>query len=98
WKWTSKASKKGARTAHDFVIDGVPMKWNGTTKDWISSRTSAEEVGSIHTLQGYDLNYAGVIIGPDLRFDPETQRLYVDRAHYHDTRGKASNRKRDQVT
>ena len=95
WKWTSKASKKGARTAHDFVIDGVPMKWNGTTKDWISSRTSAEEVGSIHTLQGYDLNYAGVIIGPDLRFDPETQRLYVDRAHYHDTRGKASNRKRD---
>lgn len=98
WKWTSRASKKEARTAHDFMIDGVPLKWNGTTKDWIGSRTSAEEVGSIHTLQGYDLNYAGVIIGPDLRFDPETQRLYVDRAHYQDTKGKASNRKRDQVT
>ena len=95
---SSRVEQDGWRTAHDFVIDGVPLKWNGTTKDWIGSRTSAEEVGSIHTLQGYDLNYAGVIIGPDLHFDPETQRLYVDRAHYQDTKGKASNRKRDQVT
>ncbi|WP_144790340.1 DUF2075 domain-containing protein [Kocuria palustris] len=98
WDWTSKSSKKDKRTPHDFVIDDVPLKWNGTTEDWINSRTSAEEVGSIHTLQGYDLNYAGVIIGPDLRFDPGTQRLYADRDHYRDTKGKASNRKRGQVT
>lgn len=98
WDWTSRASKKEKRIAHDFVIDGVELTWNGTTSDWLGSRTSADEVGSIHTLQGYDLNYAGVIIGPDLRFDPQTQRLYVDRDHYRDKKGKASNRKRDQET
>lgn len=98
WDWTSRASLKEKRTAHDFVIDGVPLKWNSTTKDWINTRDSAEEVGSIHTMQGYDLNYAGVIIGPDLRFDPEAQRLYVDRDHYRDKKGKASNRKRGQET
>ena len=35
---------------------------------------AAEEVGSIHTVQGYDLNYSGVIIGGDLRRDPATVR------------------------
>lgn len=98
WDWTSRASRKEKRTAHDFVIDGVALTWNGTTSDWLGSRTSADEVGSIHTLQGYDLNYAGVIIGPDLRFDPQTQRLYADRDHYRDKKGKASNRKRGQET
>lgn len=98
WDWTSRTALKEKQTGHDFVIDGVPLKWNGTTKDWINARNSAEEVGSIHTLQGYDLNYAGVIIGPDLRYNPENQRLYVDRDHYRDKKGKASNRKRGQIT
>ncbi|MCO7202147.1 DUF2075 domain-containing protein [Microbacterium sp. CnD16-F] len=50
------------------------------------------EVGSIHTVQGYDLNYAGVIIGPDLRFDTVSGRLFVDRASCHDTKGKENNK------
>ena len=42
-------------------------------------------------MQGYDLNYAGVIIGPDLRFDPIEGRLFVDRASYFDKKGKENN-------
>lgn len=66
--------------------------------DWIASKTSLEEVGSIHTVQGYDLNYAGVIIGGDLRIDPETGLLVADRKNYFDTKGKANNRTRGQTT
>lgn len=50
---------------------------------------SSGEVGSIHTLQGYDLNYAGVIIGPDIEVD-EHGFLRANRAHYADKRGKAN--------
>jgi DUF2075 family protein len=42
-------------------------------------------------VQGYDLNYAGVIIGPDLRFDTTTGRIVVDRASYFDKKGKEAN-------
>ena len=50
-----------------------------------------EEVGSIHTVQGYDLNYAGVIIGADLGFDPVTQKMVFNRENYHDKKGKENN-------
>ena len=49
-------------------------------------------MGSIHTTQGYDLNYAGVIIGPDLRYDPIRRRMRVNRDSYFDTKGKANNK------
>jgi DUF2075 family protein len=42
-------------------------------------------------VQGYDLNYAGVIIGPDLRYDASERRLVVDRGSYFDTKGKENN-------
>jgi DUF2075 family protein len=42
-------------------------------------------------VQGYDLNFAGVIIGPDLRFDPESQRMVFDRSNYFDKKGMENN-------
>lgn len=87
WPWNSK--KDSAAT--DIEIDGIELQWNQTQKDWINSTTSVFEVGSIHTVQGYDLNYAGVIIGPDLRFDVEQDRIVFDRAHYFDKKGKENN-------
>ncbi|MEV7964164.1 DNA/RNA helicase domain-containing protein [Oerskovia paurometabola] len=84
WPWASKKN----RTAHDIEIDGLQLFWNRTDKDWINSPTSREEVGSIHTVQGYDLNYAGVIIGPDLTYDPVEQRLKAVRDSYFDKKGK----------
>lgn len=51
------------------------------------SPNAAKEVGSIHTVQGYDLDYAGVIIGPDLRYDQDANRFNFDRTHYFDKKG-----------
>jgi DUF2075 family protein/predicted GIY-YIG superfamily endonuclease len=87
WEWRSKVDPQ----RHDIEIDGVKLWWNRTATDWINSDTSAEEVGSIHTVQGYDLNYAGVIIGNDLTFDPETRKFSFNRDSYFDKKGKENN-------
>ena len=47
-------------------------------------------VGCIHTIQGYDLNYVGVIIGPELSYDPVAKRLVFDKQKYMDINGKRS--------
>nr|WP_157311354.1 DNA/RNA helicase domain-containing protein [Microbacterium sp. MAH-37] len=82
WDWMSRRDP----AAYDIEIDGERMRWNSTDKDWINSPGSLDEVGSIHTVQGYDLNYAGVIIGPDLRVvDGE---IVADWDAYRDKKGK----------
>jgi hypothetical protein len=87
WAWKSKNDP----TARDIELDGRQLRWNTTATDWIASKTSIDEVGSIHTVQGYDLNYAGVIIGDDLQWDENAQRLVVDRDSYFDKKGKENN-------
>ncbi|GAA4916202.1 DNA/RNA helicase domain-containing protein [Nesterenkonia rhizosphaerae] len=87
WKWVSKKDSE----AKDIELDGYGLQWNRTAKDWINSKTSLNEVGSIHTVQGYDLNYAGVLIGPDLRYDEVQQRIVFSRDNYFDTKGKENN-------
>lgn len=89
WDWKSRNNA----AAFDIEVGNRKFRWNKTQKDWINSSGSIDEVGSIHTVQGYDLNYAGVIIGPDLRFDPVEQRLYIHRASYFDKKGKENNPK-----
>ena len=59
--------------------------------DWVNSATSLDEMGSIHTIQGYDLNVAGVVIGRDLRYDRDARRIRFDRTQYRDRNGKANN-------
>jgi len=87
WEWKTKTDK----TAYDIEIDGCRLRWNSVATDWIAAPKSLDEVGSIHTVQGYDLNYAGVIIGPDLRYDAVNGSLFVDRGSYFDKKGKENN-------
>ncbi|PZQ88270.1 MAG: AAA family ATPase [Leifsonia xyli] len=87
WDWRSRHDP----AAHDIELDGLRLRWNRTATDWINSPGSVDEVGSIHTVQGYDLNYAGVIIGPDLRYDAESGRIVASRENYRDKKGKENN-------
>lgn len=84
WKWESKNDRARA----DLVFGDIELQWNSTDVDWVDSPRSVDEVGSIHTIQGYDLNYAGVIIGRDLRYDVRTGQIVFDRNQYFDRRGK----------
>ena len=94
WKWHSRKDK----SKYDIEIDGLKFRWNQRQVDWINSPTSAQEVGSIHTVQGYDLNYAGVIFGQDLQRDPQTGKLFAVRKNYFDARGKNNNTLRNRPT
>lgn len=89
WPWNSK----GDKSKFDIEIEGIQLFWNRTAVDWVNSKTSHEEVGSIHTIQGYDLNYAGVIIGSDLSFDVAKSCVTFNRKNYYDVKGKANNPK-----
>jgi len=68
WKWPSKQNP----VPYDIVMEefGYRRRWN-LQKDgslWIVAPNSVQEVGCIHTCQGLELDYVGVIIGPDLIF------------------------------
>ncbi|KAB1656978.1 DUF2075 domain-containing protein [Pseudoclavibacter sp. CFCC 11306] len=87
WPWNSKNDK----SVPDIVEDGVALQWNWAQTDWIASPHAIDQVGSIHTVQGYELNYAGVIIGRDLQLDRSTGRLMFSRDDYYDKKGKENN-------
>lgn len=53
----------------------------------MNSPNALNEVGCIHTIQGYDLNYAGVIIGGDLVFDETQGRIVARKEEYYDSNG-----------
>ncbi len=89
WDWNSRNDESGL--VKDISIEGLDLVWNRARKDWVSSEGSPDEVGSIHTVQGYDLNYCGVIIGRDLQFDPLSQKIIFSRDDYKDTKGKENN-------
>lgn len=90
WKWVSKSKPH----LNDISIGELSMPWNRAERDWVNSATSIDEVGSIHTIQGYDLNYAGVIIGRDIQFDETNQRIIFSRANYFDRKGFENNPRR----
>ncbi|HUZ92690.1 MAG TPA: DNA/RNA helicase domain-containing protein, partial [Candidatus Paceibacterota bacterium] len=66
WDWISKTNSN----AKDIVIPEYKfeMKWNLASDGnlWIRKPEAVSEIGCIHTCQGLDLDYVGVIVGPDL--------------------------------
>ena len=77
-----------AHGLYDIDIDGNKYIWNTIYNNWVATPNSENEIGCIHTIQGFDLNYAGVIIGKELRYDEKNDRLYIDRNSYFDVNGK----------
>ena len=69
-------------------IDGLKLSWNSVTEDWVNSPKAPSEVGCIHTVQGYDLNYVGVIIGPEVSYDHMLKQLIINPKKYYDLNGK----------
>ena len=87
WKWITQGEPKGT-PLRDIPI-GRGYIWNRTNTDWINSDRLPYEVGCIHTVQGYDLNYVGVIFGPEITYNKSTGRIEVIKKNYYDNLGKA---------
>ncbi|OES66767.1 ATP-binding protein, partial [Pseudomonas aeruginosa] len=64
WPWRSKKDPR----QQDIVIGDYQRQWNLDQDGslWIIAENSIEQVGCIHTCQGLEVDYIGVIIGPDL--------------------------------
>ena len=66
WDWISQKRPE----LKDITINkfGYKATWNLTSdgSEWIISPKSVEEVGCIHTCQGLEVDYVGVIVGRDL--------------------------------
>ena len=60
--------------------DGFQAKWNlENDKIWAINPRSFEEVGCIHTAQGLEFDYVGVLIGKDLTYDSATGLVLTDK-------------------
>lgn len=66
WPWTSKKDP----SAFDISIPNTKFRarWNLASDGglWVMKPESVSEVGCIHTCQGLEMDYVGVILGPDL--------------------------------
>ena len=66
WDWKSRRDSD----ALDVTIPehGFAMQWNLTSDGglWILAEDSVNQIGCIHTCQGLEVDYIGVVVGPDL--------------------------------
>jgi uncharacterized protein len=67
--------------------DFLKLPWNTTEGDttWAEREDTIGEVGSIYTIQGFDLNYVGVILGPSVSYDEKYDELKIITENYKDT-------------
>ena len=87
WSWPSRGETRDT-TVRDILI-GRGYLWNRRSTDWVNSDRLPYEIGCIHTVQGYDLNYVGVIFGPEIIYSSESHRVEVIQENYKDTLGRA---------
>ncbi|MGJ8684705.1 MAG: DNA/RNA helicase domain-containing protein [Nonlabens sp.] len=86
WKWISNKDE----SLLDINIENSNLRWNSTNIDWVNSPNALNEVGCIHTTQGYDLNYAGVIFGNEITYSKEKDEIVIIADNYFDANGKQS--------
>lgn len=68
YEWVTENNPTGDE--YDIVLeDGFKAKWNFSNTLFAIDPDSFEQVGCIHTTQGLEFDYCGIIVGQDLRFD-----------------------------
>lgn len=68
WNWIKE--ERNDPNARDIKIGDFEMSWNlGNTTTYAIDDSSINEIGCIHTSQGLEFDYVGVIIGEDMRYE-----------------------------
>ncbi|NLI62066.1 MAG: DUF2075 domain-containing protein [Methanosarcinaceae archaeon] len=78
WEWP-----KAERNNVDFYDIEIPehnfgISWNLNEGIWAISPESVNEAGCIHTSQGLEFDYVGVIIGPDMYFEDDVIKTDIN--------------------
>lgn len=65
----------------------LDMVWNKDYQEWAIKDDVEKEVGTIHSVQGYDFDYVGVILGNDINF--KDGKISITSRNYKDRGGKS---------
>lgn len=95
WKW-SKVLDENGDLVKDVRIGDFAMPWESSDSiqklpagyvkwyEWAYRPEGIKQCGCIYTAQGFEFDYAGVIIGPDLKYDPVTKKIITDKSESQD--------------
>lgn len=94
WPWSDP--RPDGTLVNDVTVGDLSMPWNAKDERgrivgvppahlWVSDPRGIDQVGCVYTAQGFEYDYAGVIFGLDLRYDPERQTWVGDPRHSFDT-------------
>lgn len=100
WEWKTKQKNKPKddmscydllvkNGEYDILIEKHKFIWNLTNESWVTRQDSHCTIGCIHTTQGYDMNYVGVIFGKEIDYDFETNSIVINLDEYKDSKVKA---------
>ncbi len=88
WDWSPDMDAQ----TNDVSIPecGFAMPWNSRRNsiEWAVRDDMADQIGCIHTSQGLEFDYVGVIIGEDLKYDPSRDVIFGSYDDYRDSAGK----------
>lgn len=92
WPWTGESDGNPNAEISDVEIQEheFAMPWNSRRDQytWAIDNTKVNQIGCVHTSQGLEFDYVGVIIGNDLRYNPLTSEVYASYGDYYDSSGK----------
>ena len=91
WDWKTNGKQNG--TDISFNDSDVQLRWNTSTDTWGNDDRYSNEIGCIHSSQGLEFQYGGVIIGPDLVYRDGS--VVTDPTARSDTRGTISGWRKD---
>ena len=110
WKWSDKLQPDGD-LYKDVVIGDWQMPWETNNVQarppfnrnyapsadlWASHPMGINQVGCIFSAQGFEVDYIGVILGPDIRFDKDSGRVVAVKGHTHSVSDSNSNQDFDE--
>lgn len=89
YEWVSDHATRDGINDVIILDKNFAKKWNlqsgtgVTAYSWVDDPLSIDEIGCIHTCQGVDLNYCGVIIGKDIVY--RNGKIVFDKARHAKT-------------
>ena len=92
WEWTPENKGNSNSQVNDVKIPELnfEMPWNsrkvGTT--WAINNEGINQIGCVHTSQGLEFDYVGIIVGNDLKFNDMSNEFYTEWDSYKDSKGK----------
>lgn len=100
WTWSEQLQPNGD-LCRDVQIGDWSMPWETNNVQaqgvfasryapsadlWASHPQGINQVGCIFSAQGFEVDYVGVILGPDIRFDPDARRIVAIPGRTHGVR------------